>query len=92
MIMTTAFPFAALIAATFAAGAAGAQTTPADATSAAPALSTIILDLEDRGYGIADIDVGGRVIEIEAMSPQGLLVDLRVEAATGTVLSEMPED
>ncbi|WP_176556249.1 PepSY domain-containing protein [Rubellimicrobium rubrum] len=89
--MTHAFPFAALMAATLA-GAAGAQTAPADPAGTAPALSTIIGDLEERGYDVADIDVGGRVIEVEAMSPQGLLVDLRIEAATGTVLSEMPED
>ena len=80
------------------AGAAAAQTEPAaeagtpGVAATGPALSEIIRGFEDQGYGITDIDVGGRVIEIEAQSPQGLLVDIRVEAATGATLSEMPDD
>jgi len=66
---------------------------PDDAASAAaPALSGIIRDLEGRGYRIGEVDVDETDIEIEARDATGRRVEVRVEPATGAVLSERADN
>jgi len=64
----------------------------AAASAAAPALSGIIRDLEGRGYRIGEVDVDETDIEIEARDATGRRVEVRVEPATGAVLSERADN
>ena len=75
------------------AGATIPAPAPDDAASAAaPALSGIIRDLEGRGYRIGEVDVDETDIEIEARDATGRRVEVRVEPATGAVLSERADN
>lgn len=76
---------ASTLAAPFAfAGMAAAQDTPT--------ISAAIAQLEEAGYRIRDLDVENANLEIDAAAPDGSRVELIVETATGTILSEQPDD
>lgn len=73
----------ATIAATTAGTAMAQQTRP---------LSETVISFEQRGYDVRSAENDGRSHEIEAISPDGRRIEAIVDAATGEVLSEHPED
>ncbi len=66
-------------------------TGPVMAQEARP-LSAIITGLEAQGYSISDIDVDRASIDVDAVTADGRRVDLRVDSATGQILSETRDD
>lgn len=56
------------------------------------ALSATVLDFEQRGYIVRSAEDDGRTHEVEAISPDGRRIEAIVEAATGEVLNERPDD
>ncbi|GMG81307.1 hypothetical protein LNKW23_05200 [Paralimibaculum aggregatum] len=59
---------------------------------AKPALSTVIAGLEADGYRVTEVDVDRDAIEVEAVTPDSRRVELRIDPATGKILSETPDD
>lgn len=55
-------------------------------------LSGTIAALETRGYTIREVDVHGSWIEVDAISGEGLWVELIVDAGTAEVLGERIDD
>ena len=60
--------------------------------TATPALSTIIADIEASGYRITDVDVDIASIEVDAVTQDNRRVELRIDPATGKILSETADD
>lgn len=55
-------------------------------------LSETVLSFEQRGYVVTSAEDDGRTHEIEAITPDGKRIDAVVEAATGEVLDERPDN
>ncbi|MFV0408262.1 MAG: PepSY domain-containing protein [Paracoccus sp. (in: a-proteobacteria)] len=55
-------------------------------------LSETVISFEQRGYDIRSAENDGRSHEIEAITPDGRRIEAIVDAATGEVLSEHPDD
>lgn len=55
-------------------------------------LSASVGDFEKRGYVVRSAEDDGRTHEIEAIAPDGRRIEAVVEAATGEVLVERPDD
>ncbi|MBD9527754.1 PepSY domain-containing protein [Paracoccus sp. PAR01] len=64
------------------------------AANAAPIrpLSASVTDFERRGYIVRSAEDDGRTHEIEAIAPDGRRIEAVIEAATGEVLTERPDD
>lgn len=62
------------------------------AQDAARPLSAIIAELEAQGYRIGDIDVDRASIDVDAVTADGRRVDLRIDSATGAIISETRDD
>lgn len=69
-----------------------AAAAPAMAQDAPRPLSAMIADLESQGYRITDVDVDRDDIEVDAVAADGRAVDLRLDPATGAVVSETADD
>ncbi|MBP1807107.1 PepSY domain-containing protein [Rubellimicrobium aerolatum] len=65
---------------------------PAIAQEAARPLSALIADLEAQGYRVTGVDVDRADIEIDATAADGRRVELRLDPATGAILSETADD
>ena len=74
---------------------------PAAAQSSAPSslpgkpvrpLSETVRAFEQRGYVVRSAEDDGRMHEIEAITPDGRRIEAMVEAASGEVLIERPDD
>ena len=61
------------------------------APNTGPVLSTMIAGLEAQGYRVTDVDVDQGSIEVDALSGDGLPVELLLDPATGAILSETPD-
>lgn len=70
--------------------AIGALAGPVMAQSG-PRLSEIIATLEDKGYGVTEVDVDRDKIEVEARRSDGVRVDLDINPVTGAVIREEVE-
>lgn len=57
-----------------------------------PTISAAVAAIEEQGYRIHDIDVERTELEVEATAPDGSEVEMIVEIATGTILSQQPDD
>jgi hypothetical protein len=69
--------------------------TMATSQTAAPStfkLSKVIAEIEAKNYVVRDVDVEGAWIEIDARNAQGAMVELIVEAKSGTILREQLDD
>lgn len=55
-------------------------------------LSTSVRAFEARGYVVRSAENNGQTHEIEATAPNGRRIEAIVEAATGKVLSEQPDN
>lgn len=55
-------------------------------------LSETLRAFEQRGYDVRSAEDDGRTHEIEAVAPDGRRIEALVEAATGEVLAEQPDD
>lgn len=74
---------------------AAAHAAPALAQDAPPGsrpLSAMIADLEAQGFRVTDVDVDRDAVEVDAVAADGRPVDLRLDPATGRVLSETADD
>ena len=80
--MKPAFLMAALL---FAASAAQAQDTT-------PTFSALLAKIESQGYAITSAEREGQQIEVEAITAGGQSVELRIDATTGDILQEQPDD
>lgn len=65
---------------------------PALAQQSPHPLSTTVRSFEQRGYDVRSAEDDGRTHEVEAVTPQGQRIEAVVDAATGEVLSEHPDD
>lgn len=65
---------------------------PALAQTGERPLSRTVLDFEARGYVVRGADDDGRTHDVEAVTPDGRRIEALVDAATGEVLSERPDD
>lgn len=63
-------------------------TVAATAVSAPPALSSIILDFETRGYRVLDVEVNSDWIEVDAIRPAGARIEAYVNPVTGQTVWE----
>lgn len=55
-------------------------------------LSETVMSFEQRGYDVRSAEDDGRSHEVEAVSPDGRRIEAIVDAVTGEVLSEHPDD
>lgn len=55
-------------------------------------LSQTVISFEQRGYDVRSAENDGRSHEVEAITPDGQRIEAIVDAATGEVLSEHPDD
>lgn len=55
-------------------------------------LSETVLSFEERGYVVTSAEDDGRTHEIEAVTPDNKRIEAVVEAATGEVLEERPDN
>lgn len=67
-------------------------TAPALAESSPRPLLETLRSFEQRGYDVRSAENDGRTYEIEAIAPDGRRIEALVEAATGEVLAEHPDD
>lgn len=65
---------------------------PALADPSTRPLSETLRSFEQRGYDVRSAEEDGRTYEIEAIAPDGRHIEALVEAATGEVLAEHPDD
>lgn len=55
-------------------------------------LSKVIAEIEAKDYVVRDVDVEGAWVEIDARNAQGAMVELIVDAKSGTILREQLDD
>ncbi|MDP0927745.1 PepSY domain-containing protein [Paracoccus onubensis] len=55
-------------------------------------LSETVLSFEKRGYVVTSAEDDGRTHEIEAIAPDNRRIEAVIEAATGEVLEERPDN
>lgn len=55
-------------------------------------LSNTVLSFEQRGYVVKSAEDEGRTHEIEAVAPDGSRVEAVIEASSGEVLKERPDN
>lgn len=54
-----------------------------------PVLTDVVADWEERGYRVLEIDrEDGTVVEMKVITPEGKRVEMYVDAATNTILSQ----
>ena len=83
-----------ICAAPFASPAAAQTSAPAASSPGKPVrpLSESVRAFEQRGYVVRSAEDDGRTHEVEAITPDGRRIEAIVEAATGEVLIERPDD